>query len=252
MAHILGFILADGCIVKGSYKGYSDSLKFGVQKGDIDIIKKIKHELDSEHTISVVKNAVYLSITSQRLVDNLKILGISYRKSLCEKIPDIPSKYIKDFIRGIVDGDGSVSIDNNGYPNLSVCGGEEVITFIRDYFLSNFDIYSKVGQRTKSKDGKHYLFSIAYRCNSAKTLLDYLYTGADLYLERKFRLAKQCLDIKIKHRKNYSIKEKQIIVQSYPSLSKDKILLMLPGRSWLAIQGQAWKLGIYKYNINKR
>ncbi len=30
MAYILGFVLSDGCIVKGTYRGYSDALKFGV------------------------------------------------------------------------------------------------------------------------------------------------------------------------------------------------------------------------------
>ncbi|PIU99063.1 hypothetical protein COS59_01765 [Candidatus Wolfebacteria bacterium CG03_land_8_20_14_0_80_36_15] len=250
MAYILGFILADGCIIRGTYKGYSDALKFGVQKRDIDVLEKIKKELSAEHKISLMKNAAHLCITSQKIVNDLKILKISYQKSLREIIPNVPKKYIRDFIRGIVDGDGGVSIDKTGYPNLSICGGKNTITFIRDYFLKKFNIYSTITKST-SKDKKCYLCRIAYRCNSAKTILDYLYNNANLYLERKFQIAKQCLAIEMKYRKNYSQKEKQLIKQFYPVLFKNKILSMLPNRNWLNIQQQASKLNIHKYNISK-
>ncbi|MBI2515054.1 hypothetical protein HYV91_02635 [Candidatus Wolfebacteria bacterium] len=249
MAYVLGFTLADGCITRGTHEGYSDALKFGVQKRDVDILEKIKRELSSQHKISLVKSAAYLCITSQKIVDDLKILKISYQKSLREKIPDIPGKYVRHFIRGIVDGDGGISIDKLGYPNLSICGGENTVTFIRNYFLKKFNIYSTV-TKSISKDGKYNLCHIAYRCNSAKTLLGYLYTNAYLYIERKFQAAKRCIKIEMKYRKNYSQKEKQVIKQFYPLLSKTEILSMLPNRNWNSIQHQASKSGIYKYNIS--
>lgn len=202
MAYILGFILADGCIIKGTYKGYSDALKFGVQKRDIDILEKIKKELSSEHKISLCKNADHFSITNQVIVNDLKKLGISYRKSLKENIPDVPKKYIRDFIRGIVDGDGGISFDKRDYPTLNVCGGGKTINFIQNHFLSKFQIYSKVGKRKKIQ----FLFYIAYRANSAKTLINYLYSDSNLYLKRKFELYKKSLGIKIKkYKKHYAI-----------------------------------------------
>lgn len=250
MAYLLGFILADGCIIKGSYKGYSDALRFGVHKQDIDILKKIKQELGSQYKISLVKNAAYFSINSQKIVNNLKALGISYRKSLqkarYEKIPNVPIKYIRDFIRGIVDGDGSINFDKKNYPALSICGKKKIITFIKNHFFSKFNLYSKITQA--KKDGEQYnLFYIAYRCNSAQTLIKYLYNNANLYLERKFQLAKKCLSLKMKQRKNYTDLENQIIRRFYSSLHPSKILLMLPDRSWPRIQQQALNLGIFRY-----
>lgn len=200
MAYVLGFILADGCIVEGTYKGYSDSLKFGVQKSDNDILEKIKKELSSEHKISLCKGANHFCITNQTIVNDLKKLGITYRKSLKEKIPNVPKKYTKDFIRGIIDGDGSIHFDKRNYPTLSVCGGKNTITFIQNHFLSNFDIYSKIAKRKKI----HFIFYIAYRANSAKTLINYLYNGSSLYLERKYRLYQKSLKIKIKQRKKHT------------------------------------------------
>lgn len=203
MAYVLGFIFADGCIIRGTYDGYSDSLKFGVQLSDRDVLEKIKRELQSDHKISVVKNAAHFSIASQELVNNLKRLGIAYRKSLNETLPDVPPEYIRDFIRGIVDGDGGIGIDKKGHPVFMVCGGEKTMTFIRDYFLNKMQIYSKVGRREYSKSQRNFLYEIRYKSSSALKILAYLYIGSCLYLDRKYKLAKRCLEIKIKERKNF-------------------------------------------------
>lgn len=203
MAYILGFILADGCIIKGTYRGYSDSLKFGVQLSDIDVLNKIKKELKSEHKISIIKNAAHFCISSQKIVDDLKKRGISYRKSLNEILPSVPAKYIPDFIRGIVDGDGGMRIDKKGHPSISVCGGEKVIYFIRDYFLDNMQLYSKVSRITYSQLYKNYLYEIRYKSNTALKIIAHIYNdGNYLYLNRKYQLAKKCLELKIRERKN--------------------------------------------------
>ena len=254
MAYILGFIFADGGIVRVTHNGSSDKLGFGQNKKDIDILRKIKQEFSAEQTLSPSGNYVHFSIFSQVMIDDLKKLGVLYRKSLrknSSKLPSVPKKYIRDFIRGIVDGDGGISFDKKGYPSLSICGRKEVIAFIRNYFLSKFDIYSKISQGKKNGRISN-VFYICYRCNSAKTLVDYLYNNADLYLERKFKLAKQCLKIEMKHRRNYTEKENQIIQQFYHSLPKDKILLMLPNRSWPNIQSRAWRMGLTKNKRRKK
>lgn len=203
MAYILGFILADGCIVRGTYEGYSDSLKFGVQLRDIDILEKIKKELESEHAISKVKNAAHLSITSQKLVDSLQKLKISYRKSLNEKIFPIPKQFVKDFIRGVVDGDGSIFFDKRNYPTLSVSGGKNTINFIASHFWNEFKAFSVVGRRTYSNDAKNYLYQISYRANTAKNLILYLYENATLYLDRKYHLAQKCLSIQFRRKQKH-------------------------------------------------
>lgn len=251
MAYILGFILADGCIGEGTYKGYSDALKFGVQKRDIDILEKIKKKLSSEHKISQCKNSNHFTITNQIIVDDLKKLGIIYRKSLKENVPDVPDKYVKDFIRGIVDGDGSIHFDKRNYPTISVCGGKNTITFIQNHFLSKFNIYSKI-TGVKKNERCQFLFYVAYRANSAKTLIKYLYDNAELYLERKYKLAQRTSSVKMKIRKNYTNEEKHVICKFYKSASRDEILSLLPGRKWSAVQNEAHGMRIHKYNIIKK
>jgi hypothetical protein len=250
MAYILGFILSDGCIVKSKRKGHSDSLKFGLHFKDADILKKIKRELKSEHKISEVDDALHLSIASQTIVNDLKDLGVTYRKSLSEHVPGVPKLFIRDFIRGFVDGDGSIKIDRTGYPNLAVYGGREIIKFIKDHFLKKFDIYSKISKGARSKEGK-YLYHIVYRCNSAQTLLAYLYKDSRLFLDRKFEMVKKCLVIDIGFKKNYTERELRIIKGLYFLKPKEELLKFLPKRKWGNVQVKAWRLGLFKYQRRK-
>lgn len=208
MAYILGFILADGCIIKGTYKGYSDSLKFGVQLKDKDILEKIKIELRSGHRISIIRNAAHLCITSQKIVDSLKHLGITYQKSLNEIVPDVPDKYKRDFVRGVIDGDGGISFDKRSYPTLALCGGKNTVSFVRDYFWIKQRAFSVVGKRKFSPKINKYLYGITYRANTAKKISLFLYKNTALYLDRKYKLALRCQNIQIRQRINSSLYEK--------------------------------------------
>jgi hypothetical protein len=210
MAYLLGYILADGCIMKGVYKGYSDALKFGVQLKDKDILEKIKKELSAEHSISIVRNAAHLSVTSQKLVDSLKRLGITYRKSLKETPADVPPKYLTDYIRGIIDGDGGISFDKRQYPTLRLCGSLATVSFVRKYFWDKFRAFSKITKRI-SNFPDYCLCDISYRSNTAKKIILHLYNGAGMYLNRKYQLAMRCHNITIRVRNNKSIYNKYAI-----------------------------------------
>lgn len=211
MAYVLGFTLSDGCIVKGMYKGYSDALKFGVQLKDKDILEKIKKELKSEHSISVSKNAAYFCITSQKLVDSLKRLSVTYQKSLKEQVPQIPLLYKKEFIRGLIDGDGGISFDNRQHPTLRLCGSMDIVGFVQKYFLNKFKAYSKIGRKSKNPSENKYLYHISYRSNTAKKLILHLYYKAQIYLNRKYHLAMKCRHLNIKVRNNDSYTNKHAI-----------------------------------------
>lgn len=49
-----------------------------------------------------------LSIRSREISQILLGCGLSPNKSLNNRLPDIPTKYLPDFIRGCMDGDGSI------------------------------------------------------------------------------------------------------------------------------------------------
>ncbi|MEW5805414.1 MAG: LAGLIDADG family homing endonuclease [Patescibacteria group bacterium] len=111
MAYVLGYILADGSLIKNKRGAYFTE----IQSIDKEIIVKIRKVFDSDLKISVYKPKkgrirYRLQIGSKKIFTDLLKLGIKPKKSCHEKLPKIPSKYFSDFLRGYFDGDGSVNI----------------------------------------------------------------------------------------------------------------------------------------------
>jgi len=113
MAYILGFFSADGSIrVNSRGSHYID-----IQCTDKKIIYYIKKTLDAEHKIKErirggnENNLYRIQIGSKEMCDDLRKLGFSEQKTCNMVFPNIPKKYIGDFIRGYFDGDGNVWVD---------------------------------------------------------------------------------------------------------------------------------------------
>jgi len=69
MAYILGFIFADGNITKVIHNGSSDKLGFGVNKKDIDILRKTKQELSAKQALSPqATTCIFLSLAKLLLI----------------------------------------------------------------------------------------------------------------------------------------------------------------------------------------
>ena len=51
------------------------------------------------------------SISNEKLYDDVVNLGLTPNKSLTMQFPNIPNEFVRHFIRGCWDGDGSVYID---------------------------------------------------------------------------------------------------------------------------------------------
>jgi len=107
MAYVLGFIVADGCIVchDGAYQ-------LIVSCVDRDLVEFIRDELEYTPTVKKCKDGCYrLSVCRKRVVMDLMAHGILPRKSWSPLVPDVPTEYHEPFIHGLFDGDGSVWTD---------------------------------------------------------------------------------------------------------------------------------------------
>lgn len=121
-AYIVGFIAADGCIVKT--RNYA-TLTITVKDSDAGVLEFIKDEIGCEHTIKDIirpsgydKNKIIyhkrLCISDRTLCSSLENLGVTCRKSLSMPniIQNIPYEFRDAFIIGYFDGDGSVGIND--------------------------------------------------------------------------------------------------------------------------------------------
>lgn len=121
-AYIVGFIAADGCLVK-TKSGSSHTLTITVKEEDGDVLNFIKSEIGNSHSLLHIERPskynpnkiihhIRYSITNRNITTDLYALGITSNKSLTmpDIIGNIPYEYRDAFIIGYFDGDGSVTI----------------------------------------------------------------------------------------------------------------------------------------------
>ncbi len=108
MAYILGFLFADGNIIKTKRGTHFTS----IYTKDYQLIRSIRFSIGSNHKIAKrVSETGYcynIQIGSKELFADLLALGLIMNKAKRMELPHIPIEYAGDFIRGYFDGDGNV------------------------------------------------------------------------------------------------------------------------------------------------
>lgn len=108
MAYILGFMFADGNIIKNKRGAHF----FAIYTKDKDLLIKMRKCMKSNHKISAklgINDYGYsIQIGSKEMFNDLCELGLTPNKSKRMLLPKIPNKYKGDFMRGYFDGDGHV------------------------------------------------------------------------------------------------------------------------------------------------
>lgn len=181
----LGVMYTDGFLSKTNK--YTSYFGIGVQESDEEWLIKFKKYLKYTgkiHHYKVGKTGykpdtpyVRLQIGNNKIVENLENFGVVANKTTI--IKSIPKNIFKidDFIRGVVDGDGSLRKD---YPNLRICGNYEFLIDIANYLKLPYNIY-------KDKS----IYDLSYNVNESRILEKRLYQNAICYLERKYNIAKR-------------------------------------------------------------
>ena len=156
-AYWLGFIMADGCVNIRTEN--SKRLYIGLSNKDIQHLEKFKKDIKSDHNILVSdvttnynigsnKSIVCsLTINSVKLCNDLIKYGVIPKKSGKEYISDlIPKEFIRDFIRGFFDGDGSAYYYNGGKNiGFSICSSSLLILEqINDVLKNELDIDKEI------------------------------------------------------------------------------------------------------------
>lgn len=191
-AYIIGLLYADGTRAKD--KNY---IAIVLQYRDRDILDKIKTELKYEGPILVKKSRglnwqdqVLLGFSNKKIADRLFELGLVPAKSLILDYPNwLTPETERHFIRGCIDGDGHIGrlgflhfvgtksmCDGIAKACAQYCGAESIIWHGK---ATNNNTYSlKIGVRT-----------------GLTRALEWLYSDADLFIDRKHAAAMKQLEI---------------------------------------------------------
>lgn len=181
-AYWLGFIVADGYLhetknmlrIKLNAKDREHLMKFiGFVGGSPDMLK-------TEYHSQTGNELSYVSLYSKEIRIALNSLGVRQAKSGSEKVPPIPKRFYKDFLRGVWDGDGFIRKNGSG---IGLVGSKELLEFSQKIF------YEELGVKPLKIHKHGVIFKIEYRSlETFPRILKYLYFNSETYLDRKYNL----------------------------------------------------------------
>lgn len=241
-AQILGMIYADGCLSERS--GNVRVLTISLKEPDDDYLEFIKNNMKYSggirNFLSKYNNIIYvLSITSKKLFDDMVKLGLTPRKSLTVDFPttnSVPEHLQSHFIRGYMEGDGSIS---TGYSKkkgrgrflqgtVSFCGTLQFLEKIQEIVKDKLGINSNIYQKKQLKERNINSHSLKIDGNlQVLKFLDWIYSGYkqdfDFVMPRKYQ---KYLELKEnwEHKESIQDQLKEEFRQKMSEITKGRIV----------------------------
>lgn len=191
MAYILGYIFADGCLLKARYRLKIASCNKIYLKSILKIIKSTYPVLANWSDDRESPN-YYSIVDSKEVYFDLIKLGLVPRKSKIMKFPSMPKKYFFQFLRGYLDGDGSVYYDrphidrgNRKYIRLNTCFTSSSANFLNT--IQKF-ISKELGIFQQKLSKNYDAFKLRYSTKDSLKILKQIYRNNNfLKLDKKYR-----------------------------------------------------------------
>lgn|SRR3989338_6436081 len=194
MAYILGYIFADGTLIDSKP---SRTCYLKITSIDKEHLEAINTVLERDGKLYKQKNRItkngskskdcyYISIGSRKIFNDLLKFGLTPKKSLIIKFPIVPKRYLRDFVRGVFDGDGCIYKDpkSNRLVVTFTSGSKEFLEALASLLCKDaFVTKKRILKGTRC-------FQIRYSTRETVKVLDFMYRGIEesLFLERKRRI----------------------------------------------------------------
>jgi hypothetical protein len=206
-AYWLGFIMADGYLydnTKRQNKSSAVGMRIRLSVKDSELLEKLNKDMKCDKPIKTVKNygkyggdLAEFQLNSRHILDDLRKIGYTCgNKSGNEFLIKFNNSVLtKNFILGIFDGDGSVSINNGGrtaewqiVSSLKLC--EEVQDFLLQE-LPEIKKFQAIHKNNRNKDNELYRLRTGSK-QYIRILYDYFYNSdcSSSFLERKRSIMK--------------------------------------------------------------
>lgn len=200
-AYFLGLLYADGCLSQIKTKTNYVKQQVQISLTDEELVRSL-HEKFPFFNLQIFDFGKYKSTWSTQyalrkanksLFQDLQSWGLSPQKSRSNldklSLPELQGPFISHFIRGVFDGDGSISIPKKR-PNLRrveiCCASKLFLTHIKQVLEQN-NISCPILR--KKNNNKTPLFVLEWvNSRDIIALREYLYYEATIYLKRKKEL----------------------------------------------------------------
>lgn len=192
IAYAIGLMTADGNLS-------SDGRHMTFVSKDLDLIYIFKKCLGLRNKISKKssgysrdksKKYYFIQFGNVKLYNFFKSIGLTPRKSKTIRKLIIPHQYFSDFLRGLIDGDGSIGYFMHPESTLKqfririTSGSRDFLEWLNREIRDFLDIKRNIRQVTRA-------YELCYYKEASKKLRDFIYYKGDIvYLKRKFEIAK--------------------------------------------------------------
>jgi len=193
-AYWLGFILADGYLNVSRH-----TFELNLSNKDYSHLQKFKKFINSTHSIKKYykkySNSSYtttdgfcsIRLISNVFCDHLLKLGIDNKKTFNCEIPIIDESLYKFFWRGVLDGDGWITMSKYYTKKtkerynleIGICGNKNVIIEFQNFLKKYLDLDTIIKEDKK-------IFRIRLNNIRALEFLNHIYENASIFLERKY------------------------------------------------------------------
>lgn len=186
-AYFLGLLIADGNVSKGY-------VRLSLVESDRHIIESFANELESTNKIYTrvrrdgnSRNQACFALNSQEIVGDLAALGVSERKSFTVVPPEIETNLRRHMVRGMIDGDGCLSVSKRGEIRVILAGSHGTCNYFADWVNELFGHRPSV-----MKSGSIYRVNVCGDRLVGEVVAE-LYIGAGFKLNRKAAIAERIL-----------------------------------------------------------
>jgi hypothetical protein len=188
LAYVLGLWWTDGCM---RIKNNTGANEFEIASNDRDHLVHIATYIGGNYDLRKVSedsNTYRITFCSVEMYRDIERLGGSPRKSRTIGFPDVPAELLPHFARGVVDGDGTLSW-NEDRPVVQVYSGS---TRFLDHFVVAVEQATGIPapKRNPNRDNWY----VKWSTTRAKCLVAWMYEqNTGLALPRKAELARDIL-----------------------------------------------------------
>lgn len=193
--YLVGLITSDGSLSKSGRH-------VSITSKDCDFLENIKRRLKITNIVGKKyrgndgyrndETYYHIQISSIEFYEFLISIGLFPNKSTTIKAVNVPGLYFNDFLRGVIDGDGSImkwvhSTNKREQWSLKICSGSaDFIEWLNNEIQKKYNV---VGRIYKQKT----LYILKYGKMVARKILSNCYYKNSLNLERKHKLAEECI-----------------------------------------------------------
>lgn len=203
--YLVGLIATDGCLSK-------DGRHIDITANDYNYLKSITDALSLQIKISKKRGSSgyshHIQISSVDFYRYLQSIGLYKNKSLTLGALKVSKKYFHDFLRGVIDGDGSIfkwqHPQNGGEQwSLRITSGAKIYS---EWLIGAINqLFGVMGRLHKVKSRSSILYIVKYGKMAAQKILKRCYYTGAIALERKYELAQMCLNTRRGWSKSFTI-----------------------------------------------